>query len=97
MTKSLVTGGAGFIGAHLTNELIKQGHQVIVLDDLSGGFEENVNPQATFIKGSIMDHQLLEDIFNEYKFDYVYHLAAYAAEGLSHFIKRFNYNNNLVQ
>jgi UDP-glucose 4-epimerase len=96
MTKSLVTGGAGFIGAHLTNELIKQGHQVIVLDDLSGGFEENVNPQAIFIKGSIMDHQLLEDIFNQYKFDYVYHLAAYAAEGLSHFIKRFNYNNNLI-
>lgn len=96
MTKSLVTGGAGFIGAHLTNELIKQGHQVIVLDDLSGGFEENVNPKAIFIKGSIMDHQLLEDIFNQYKFDYVYHLAAYAAEGLSHFIKRFNYNNNLI-
>ncbi|MBS1652037.1 MAG: NAD-dependent epimerase/dehydratase family protein [Bacteroidetes bacterium] len=96
MIKSLVTGGAGFIGAHLTNELIKEGHQVVVLDDLSGGFEENVNPQATFIKGSITDHQLLEKIFNQYKFDYVYHLAAYAAEGLSHFIKRFNYNNNLI-
>jgi UDP-glucose 4-epimerase len=96
MSTSLVTGGAGFIGAHVTNELIRMGHTVVVLDDLSGGFEENVNKQATFVKGSITDHVLLEDLFNKYKFDYVYHLAAYAAEGLSHFIKRFNYNNNLI-
>lgn len=93
---SLVTGGAGFIGTHVTNELVNMGHQVIVLDDLSGGFEENVNPKAIFIKGSILDDKLLKDLFNEYPFDYVYHLAAYAAEGLSHFIKRFNYNNNLI-
>ncbi len=94
--KSLVTGGAGFIGAHVTNELIKMGHDVVVLDDLSGGFEENVNPKATFVKGSIMDNALVEQLFAEHKFEYVYHLAAYAAEGLSHFIKRFNYNNNLI-
>jgi UDP-glucose 4-epimerase len=94
--KSLVTGGAGFIGAHVTNELIALGHNVVVLDDLSGGFEENVNPKATFVKGSILDTALLAQLFNEHKFEYVYHLAAYAAEGLSHFIKRFNYNNNLI-
>ncbi|HLP51928.1 MAG TPA: NAD-dependent epimerase/dehydratase family protein [Chitinophagales bacterium] len=94
--KSLITGGAGFIGAHVTNELVALGHDVVVLDDLSGGFEENVNPKATFVKGSIMDHVLLEKLFEEHKFEYVYHLAAYAAEGLSHFIKRFNYNNNLI-
>ena len=96
MSVSLVTGGAGFIGAHVTNELIEMGHKVVVLDDLSGGFEDFVNPKATFIKGSIVDHQLLSEMFNKYKFDYVYHLAAYAAEGLSHFIKRFNYTNNLI-
>ncbi len=96
MKVSLVTGGAGFIGAHVTNELLKLNHKVIVLDDLSGGFIENVNPNAVFIEGSITDIVLLERIFNEYKFDYVYHLAAYAAEGLSHFIKRFNYTNNLI-
>lgn len=92
----LVTGGAGFIGAHVVNELIKKGHQVVVLDDLSGGYQENVNDQAVFVQGSILDHVLLERLFNQYSFKYVYHLAAYAAEGLSHFIRRFNYNNNLV-
>jgi len=96
MAKSLVTGGAGFIGAHVTNHLIKMGYQVVVLDDLSGGFEENVNPKAKFVNGSINDNELLEKLFAEEKFDYVYHLAAYAAEGLSHFIKRFNYNNNVL-
>ncbi|HBS88688.1 MAG: UDP-glucose 4-epimerase [Bacteroidetes bacterium GWF2_38_335] len=96
MNYSLVTGGAGFIGAHVTNELIKLNHNVIVLDDLSGGYIDNVNPKALFIKGSITDHKLLEKLFNDYKIDYVYHLAAYAAEGLSHFIKRFNYTNNLI-
>lgn len=96
MPVSLVTGGAGFIGAHVTNELVKAGHKVVVLDDLSGGFQENVNIEAVFIKGSITDAELVQSLFEQHKFDYVYHLAAYAAEGLSHFIKRFNYNNNLI-
>lgn len=94
--KCLVTGGAGFIGAHVTNELLKMGYMVVVLDDLSGGFKENVNPEATFVKGSINDNVLVSELFERHKFDYVYHLAAYAAEGLSHFIRRFNYNNNLI-
>lgn len=94
--KSLVTGGAGFIGAHVTNELIKNGHSVVVLDDLSGGFQDNVNPKAVFIQGSISDYDLVKKLFEDHKFDYVYHLAAYAAEGLSHFIRKFNYENNLI-
>ena len=96
MHTSLVTGGAGFIGAHVTNELINAGHKVVVLDDLSGGFQENVHSGAIFIQGSILDNVLLADLFEKYRFDYVYHLAAYAAEGLSHFIRRFNYANNLI-
>ena len=96
MKRSLVTGGAGFIGAHVTNELIAMGHFVVVLDDLSGGFEDNVNTKAKFVKGSVTDHALLSKLFEEHQFDFVYHLAAYAAEGLSHFIRRFNYENNLV-
>ncbi len=93
---SLITGGAGFIGSHLINHLLKQDHKVIVLDDLSGGDKENVNPAALFYEGSILDVDLINSLFEEYKFSYVYHLAAYAAEGLSHFIRNFNYQNNLI-
>lgn len=96
MPKSLITGGAGFIGSHVAKHCMDMGHEVIVLDDLSGGFEDHIQHGAKFIKGSITDVELVEKIFNEHKFDYVYHLAAYAAEGLSHFIRRFNYNNNLI-
>ncbi len=93
---TVVTGGAGFIGSHIVNDLLAAGEQVIALDDLSGGFKENVNPKAVFIEGSINDVPLIDSIFKKYSVEYVFHLAAYAAEGLSHFIKRFNYENNLI-
>ncbi len=96
MPNVLVTGGAGFIGSHVTEELLKRSHKVTVLDDLSGGFKDNVVPGAAFIEGGINDVALVNDLFTKEKFDYVFHLAAYAAEGLSHFIKRFNYGNNLI-
>ena len=96
MATCLVTGGAGFIGSHVVDELIETDHDVIVLDDLSGGYKENVNPKAIFIKGSITDKQLVNKIFEIHNIDYVYHLAAYAAENLSQFIKKFNYENNLL-
>src|SRR5258708_15002510 len=96
MTTSLVTGGAGFIGSHVADELLSRGHKVVVLDDLSGGFEDNVPSGAVFVKASILDFDLIDRLFDRYNFTHVYHLAAYSAEGLSHFIKRFNYNNNLI-
>jgi UDP-glucose 4-epimerase len=96
MPTSLVTGGAGFMGSHVAEHLISMGHDVVALDDLSGGFRENVPAGAKFVEGSILDHALIDRLFDRHQFTYVYHLAAYAAEGLSHFIKRFNYNNNLI-
>src|SRR5215469_3171711 len=95
-SKVLVTGVAGFIGSHVAMHLLKQGHTVVGLDDLSGGFEDHVPHGTQFVRGSINDEALINRLFAEHKFEYVFHLAAYAAEGLSHFIKRFNYTNNLL-
>jgi len=94
--RSLVTGGAGFIGAHVSAALLERGHEVVVLDDLSGGFADNVPDAAEFVDGSVTDDELVRRMFDEHSFDYVFHLAAYAAEGLSHFIRRFNYTNNVI-
>jgi UDP-glucose 4-epimerase len=96
MPTSLVTGGAGFIGSHVADHLVAAGHAVIVLDDVSGGAREHVNTAAEFVEGSVVDSTLVDRLFRSHRFDYVFHLAAYAAEGLSHFIRRFNYTNNLL-
>jgi UDP-glucose 4-epimerase len=95
-SKSLVTGGAGFIGSHVVDALVEAGHDVLALDDFSGGFRENVNPRACAVEGSVTDFNLVDRLYSAHRFDYVFHLAAYAAEGLSHFIRRFNYTNNLL-
>ena len=94
--RALVTGGAGFMGSHLAEILVGRGHEVTVLDDLSGGFKENVVSGARLVEGSITDDALVKRLFDADRYDHVFHLAAYAAEGLSHFIKKFNYENNLI-
>ncbi len=74
--KLLVTGGAGFIGSHLVDALIAEGHDVVVVDDLSAGKMENVNPAATFHKLDICDPSLA-DLIHESKPDAIYHQAAH--------------------
>lgn len=96
MARSIVTGGAGFIGSHVAGHCLALGHEVVVLDDLSGGFADQVPAGAQLVTGSVTDAALVNRLFAEFQFDYVYHLAAYAAEGLSHFVRRFNYQNNLI-
>jgi UDP-glucose 4-epimerase len=92
----LVTGAAGFMGSHVCRHLLKAGHQVTGLDDLSGGFRDYVPEGVNFVRGSVTDAALVQKLQAEHKFEQVFHLAAYAAEGLSHFIKHFNYTNNLL-
>ncbi|MFK8111666.1 MAG: NAD-dependent epimerase/dehydratase family protein [Rubripirellula sp.] len=98
----LVTGGAGFLGAHVVQQLLLlpelSGSTIVVLDDLSGGFVDNLpnDERVEFIEGSVVDFELVEELFAKFQFVYVYHIAAYAAEGLSHFIRRFNYTNNII-
>jgi len=74
--KVLVTGGAGFIGSHLVDRLIRDGYEAVVVDDLSTGFEKNINPACTFYKASICDRVGVEKIFSTERIDYVFHLAA---------------------
>lgn len=70
----LVTGGAGFIGSNLVDELIKRGHRVSVIDNLSGGKKDNINPKCLFFKKDICNYKLIEPHFKDV--DYVFHLAA---------------------
>src|SRR5437016_2034654 len=94
---ALITGDAGFIGSHLTRRLAGGNRvRVVALDDLSGGFRDNLPDDVTFVEGSVTDAALVADLFRAHRIRYVFHLAAYAAEGLSHFIRRFNYTNNVI-
>lgn len=75
MSKILLTGGAGFIGSNLVDELAKRGHQVSVIDDLSSGKKEYLNARAKFYKVDIC-LPAVDKIFKQEKFEYVFHLAA---------------------
>ncbi len=74
--KTLVTGGAGYIGSHTVYELIRDGHEVVVLDNLSTGNVESIHSDAVFYKGDQQDEKLLEKIFSEHKIDVVIHCSA---------------------
>ena len=93
---ALVTGAAGFIGSHVADHCLKLGFDVVATDDLSGGFRENVPKDAEWLAGDLRDPSFVSSLFTGRHYHYVYHLGAYAAEGLSHFIRRFNYQTNLV-
>jgi UDP-glucose 4-epimerase len=94
--RALVTGAAGFIGSHVADECLALGMDVVATDDLSGGFLENVPAAAEWVQGDLRDAAFVASLWADHgPFDDVYHLAAYAAEGLSHFIRAFNYRTNL--
>jgi UDP-glucose 4-epimerase len=95
--KVLITGVAGLLGSRLADWLTEKHPEIHIvgIDDLSGGYRENVNPTIEFWQMNLVTHPI-ENCFEIHKFDYVFHFAAYAAEGLSPFIRQYNYENNLV-
>lgn len=95
--KVLITGVAGLLGSRLA-DWIADNHpdvDIIGIDNLSGGYKENVNSKVELWQMDLVSHPI-ENCFDVHKFDYVFHFAAYAAEGLSPFIRSYNYQNNLV-
>ena len=98
MKTILVTGIAGLLGSRFSKWLLDNTNfQVIGIDDLSGGYIENVDSRAKFYKANLAeDQKIIDEIFENNQIEIVYHFAAYAAEGLSPFIRKFNYQNNLI-
>lgn len=93
--KILVTGGAGFIASHITDAFVNEGHEVVVLDDLSSGFEKNINPKAKFIKANICDKNI-SGLFAEEKFDLINHHAAQMDVRRSVVDPAFDANTNII-
>ena len=88
----LITGVAGLLGSRLADWIIKNTeHNVVGIDDLSGGYEENIPDEIPYLKFNLIDNESVEKVFKDNKIDIVYHFAAYAAEGLSPFIRKYNY------
>ncbi len=93
--KILVTGGAGFIASHIVDAFIEEGHSVVVIDDLSSGFEKNVNPKAKFVKANICDKDVAQ-LFESEKFDIVNHHAAQMDVRRSVADPAFDANTNII-
>jgi UDP-glucose 4-epimerase len=92
----LITGVAGLIGSRLADYFTETTDDTIIgIDDLSGGYIENINPKVIFYQKDLSNADISE-IFDKHKIDVVYHFACYAAEGLSPFMRRFNYSNNVL-
>ena len=97
MNKVLITGVAGLLGSRLASWIIKNtNYEVIGIDDLSGGYTENIHNKVKFYKFNLNDLDSLKGVFEKEKITIIYHFAAYAAEGLSPFIRKYNYDNNLI-
>lgn len=93
MKTILISGGAGFLGSHVAERVMRNGHQVIVIDDLSGGVEENVPKGARFIRMDICDEGAINRLFSHIHFSAVVHCAAFASENLSHNCRAYTYKN----
>ena len=96
--KIFVTGCAGLLGSNYCRHLLENGHEVVGIDNLSGGYKAFVpkGENFTFVKLNLENRKKVVELFDEHKPEVLIHFAAYAAEGLSPFIRNFNYRNNLI-
>lgn len=97
MKAVLITGVAGLLGSRMAKWILanKPNYQVVGVDNLSGGYEDHIDDKVIFYKADLATDDLSR-LFSLHEVEYVYHFAAYAAEGLSPFIRKFNYTNNVV-
>ena len=91
----LVCGGAGYIGSHTVHELVNQGKEVIIVDNLQTGHMKAVNPKAKFYKGDIRDAEFLDKVFSENKVEAIIHFAANSLVGESMEKPLLYFNNNV--
>lgn len=93
----LITGVAGLIGSQFANYLLNSvdNIEIVGIDNLSGGYIDNVPERINFQKMDLIRNNI-ENIFKNYKIDYIYHFAAWAAEGASPFMRQFNYETNVI-
>lgn len=100
MTTVLVTGAAGLFGSNFSRYLLNAGYRVVGIDDLSGGYADFLptHDRFSFIQADlgVISQEELDELFKKHSIKYVYHFAAYAACGLSPFIREFSYRNNLM-
>ena len=97
MAKYLVTGGAGYIGGVCVEKLLERGDEVVILDNLSTGHEDNIKPGAIFYKGNVGDANLVNKIFAEHKIEAVLHFAGLIQVGESVKLPGKYFENNFSQ
>ena len=90
----LVTGGAGYIGSHMTYALLERGEDVVVLDNLSTGIRDLVSPKAAFVQGDVADKALVKDVLGRHGVDAVIHFAGSVVVPESVERPLFYYQNN---
>lgn len=96
--KILISGCCGFLGSCFIDWIIERHHdvEIVGIDNLSTGFQENLDPRVMFHEIDLVDHEAVNKIFEQHSFDYICHFAAFAAEAMADFVRRHTYTQNVI-